>query len=157
MHESEKWKWSRWVVSDSSRPHGRQPTRLLHPWDYMHHKQVAQWQRILLPMQETQFRSLGREDPLEEEVAAHSSILAWRIPWTEEPGGLHTQQGSVQAKEWWVKQSRTPYNPEVCRARWSFNSNTTYACSDRQLSQSRNCKRWQEKYTEMRFLKPKTI
>jgi len=32
--------------------------------------------------------SLGQEDPLEESVAAHSSILAWRLPWTEEPGGL---------------------------------------------------------------------
>ena len=39
-------------------------------------------------MQETQVRSLGQEDPLEEGIAAHSSILAWRIPWTEEPGGL---------------------------------------------------------------------
>ena len=37
-------------------------------------------------MQETQVRSLGWEDPLEKEVATHSSILAWRIPWTEEPG-----------------------------------------------------------------------
>ena len=39
-------------------------------------------------MQETQVQSLGREDPLEKEVATHSSILAWEIPWTEEPGGL---------------------------------------------------------------------
>ena len=39
-------------------------------------------------MQETWVRSLGREDSLEEEMATHSSILAWRIPWTEEPGGL---------------------------------------------------------------------
>ena len=39
-------------------------------------------------MQETGVQSLGREDPLEESKAAHSSILAWRIPWTEEPGGL---------------------------------------------------------------------
>ena len=39
-------------------------------------------------MQETQVRSLGQEDPLEEEMATHSSILAWEIPWTEEPGGL---------------------------------------------------------------------
>ena len=39
-------------------------------------------------MQETQVRSLGWEDPLENEMAAHSSILAWKIPWTEEPGGL---------------------------------------------------------------------
>ena len=44
-------------------------------------------------MQETQemwVRSLGREDPLEEEMATHSSILAWRIPWTEEPGRLQS-------------------------------------------------------------------
>ena len=39
-------------------------------------------------VQETQVRSLGREDPLEEGVATHSRILAWEIPWTEEPGGL---------------------------------------------------------------------
>ena len=40
-------------------------------------------------MQETQVQSLGWEDPLEKGTATHSSILAWRIPWTEEPGGLH--------------------------------------------------------------------
>ena len=40
--------------------------------------------------QETQVQSLGREDPLEKEIATHSSILAWRIPWTEEPGGLQS-------------------------------------------------------------------
>ena len=37
---------------------------------------------------QTQVRSLGREDPLEKEMATHSNIPAWRIPWTEEPGGL---------------------------------------------------------------------
>ena len=41
-------------------------------------------------MQEMQVRSRGREDPLEEEMAVHSSIFAWRIPWTEEPGGLQS-------------------------------------------------------------------
>ena len=41
-------------------------------------------------MQETPIRSLGREDPLEKEMATHSSILAWRIPWTEETGGLQS-------------------------------------------------------------------
>ena len=40
-------------------------------------------------MQEMQVRSLGRKDPLEEGMATHSSILAWRIPWTEELGGLN--------------------------------------------------------------------
>ena len=51
---------------------------------------MAQWQRISLKMQETWVESLGQEDPLEKEMAAHSSILAWRIPWTEEPGGLQS-------------------------------------------------------------------
>ena len=51
---------------------------------------VAQWERICLPMQETWVRSLGQEDPLQEEMATHSSILAWEIPRTEEPGGLQS-------------------------------------------------------------------
>ena len=42
----------------------------------------------LPPIQETQVQSLGQEDSLEEEMGTYSSILAWRIPWTEEPGGL---------------------------------------------------------------------
>ena len=42
-------------------------------------------------MQEIWVRSLGWEDPLEEEMATHSSILAWRVPWTEEPGGLQAK------------------------------------------------------------------
>ena len=41
-------------------------------------------------MQETQVKSLGQEDPLEKEMATHSRILAWKIPWTEEPGGLQS-------------------------------------------------------------------
>ena len=44
----------------------------------------------LLAVQETKVRSLGREDPLEKEMATHSSILAWRIPWTEDTGGLQS-------------------------------------------------------------------
>ena len=41
-------------------------------------------------MQGTQLQSLGQEDPLEKDMATHSSVLAWRIPWTEEPGGLQS-------------------------------------------------------------------
>ena len=48
---------------------------------------MAQTVKCLPAMQETQVRSLGGEDPLEKEMATHSSILAWRIPGTEEPGG----------------------------------------------------------------------
>ena len=44
----------------------------------------------LLAMQETQVQSLGWEDPLEKQMTTHSSILAWKIPWTEEPGGLQS-------------------------------------------------------------------
>ena len=49
---------------------------------------VAQTVERLSAMQETRLRSLGREDPLEKEMAAHCSILAWKIPWTAEPGRL---------------------------------------------------------------------
>ena len=43
-------------------------------------------------MQETRVLSLGQEDPLEEEMATHSSILAWEIPWTQEPGGIASRE-----------------------------------------------------------------
>ena len=51
---------------------------------------VAQRLKSLPAIQETRVRSLGQEDPLEKEMATHSSILAWEIPWTEEPGGLQS-------------------------------------------------------------------
>ena len=51
---------------------------------------VAQTVRNLPAMQETRVQSLGWEDPLEEEMATHSIILAWEIPWTEEPGKLQS-------------------------------------------------------------------
>ena len=54
---------------------------------------MAQRLKRLPAMQETWVRSLGGEDPLEEGIATHSSILAWRIPWTEEPGGLYSPRG----------------------------------------------------------------
>ena len=51
---------------------------------------VAQMVKNLPAMQETQVQSLGREDPLEKGRATHSSILAWKIPWTKEPGRLQS-------------------------------------------------------------------
>ena len=68
MHESEKWKWSCSVVSDSSRPHGLQPTRLLRPWGFPGKNTGVGCHCLLW------------EDPLVESKAAHSSIHAWRIP-----------------------------------------------------------------------------
>ena len=57
---------------------------------------IAQSVKNLPAMQETQIRLLGQEDPLEKEMATHSSILTWRIPWTEEPGRLQ----SMGLQEW---------------------------------------------------------
>ena len=51
-------------------------------------------------MQETRIRSLGQEDPLEEGMTTHSSILAWRIPWTEEPGGLQSMGLQTVGHNW---------------------------------------------------------
>ena len=62
---------------------------------------VLEWWRICQPMQVTRVWSLGWKDPLEKGMAAHSSILAWRIPWTEEPGGLQSR-GSQRVGHDWV-------------------------------------------------------
>ena len=51
---------------------------------------MAQTVKKLPAMQETQVQTLGQEDPLEKRMATHSSIPAWKIPWTEEPGGLQS-------------------------------------------------------------------
>ena len=64
--------------------------------------QAAHWVKNMPAVQQTpekQVRFLGWEDPLEEGMAAHASILAWRIPWTEEPGGLvHRSQSQTRLK-----------------------------------------------------------
>ena len=80
---------------------------------------VAQMVKNLPAMQETWVRSLGREDPLEKEMATHSSILAWRIPWTEEPGGLQSM-GSQRVGHNWVtntftntlRKEKEPWSPK---------------------------------------------
>ena len=53
---------------------------------------MAQLVKNLPARQETRVRSLGWEDALEKEMATHSSTLAWKVPWTEEPGGLESQR-----------------------------------------------------------------
>ena len=57
---------------------------------------MAQTVKRLPTMRETWVQSLGQQDPLEKEMAAHSSTFAWRIPWTEEPGGLQFM-GSLES------------------------------------------------------------
>ena len=112
--------WSRTVVSDSLWPHGLQPTRLLCPWDFPGkstgvgcHIQyswaflLAQMVKNLPAMQQTRVRSLGREDPLEKDMAPHSSTLAWRIPWIEEPGRLQSMGSRRVRHDWATSLSRT--------------------------------------------------
>ena len=70
---------------------------------------MAQWVKNLPAMQETKetcVRSLGWEDPLEKEMAAHSSFLAWEIPWTEEPGGLQSMGSQRVRHDLAIKQQQ---------------------------------------------------
>ena len=60
--------------------------------------QVTQWQGIRLPKQDMQVWFLGQEDPLEKVMATHSSILAWEIPWPEDPGGWQSMGSQSQTR-----------------------------------------------------------
>ena len=88
-----------WGFQQASEPKGTQGLQAayFHPWawngyllQYSWASLVAQTVKNAPAFQETWVPSLGWEDPLEEDMAIHSSILAWRIPWTEEPGGLQS-------------------------------------------------------------------
>ena len=100
----------------------------------------TQMVKNLLAMQETKIQSLGQEDPLEKEIATHPSILAWRIPWTEEPGGLHSMGSQRVGHDWsdsrmsrlektkhhtiyrqaiWSTEWAKPYSP--VQIRWNIN------------------------------------
>ena len=67
---------------------------------------LAQIVKNLPAMWETQIRSLGQEDLLEKEMATHSSILAWRIPWTEEPGGLQSKGSQRVGHKWAINNTQ---------------------------------------------------
>ena len=71
-------------------------------WSFL----VAKTIKNLPAMQETWVRSLGQKDPLGKGMATHSSILTWRIPWTEEPGGLHSM-GSQSVRHSWATNTFT--------------------------------------------------
>ena len=77
---------------------------------------MAQTVKRLPTMRESWVQSLGWEDLLEKEMATHSSILAWKIPWMEEPGGLHSS--------WGRKESDTTERHSLTRAR--IKKNTTH-------------------------------
>ena len=148
MHESEKWKWSHSVVSDPQRPHGLQPSRLLHPWDFpgrlgkwkssltfgfffplffsvyyqllnavLYYLRPLQYSWLENPMDGGAWWAAVHEvaksrawlsyftftfhfHALEKEMVTHSSILAWRIPGTGEPGGLPSMGSYRVGQDW---------------------------------------------------------
>ena len=61
-------------------------------------------------MQETQVWLLGSDDPLEKEMATHSNIFAWKIPWTEKPGGLQPMESQRVGEDWATKQQPQLWN-----------------------------------------------
>ena len=69
---------------------------------------VAQMLKYLPAVQETWVQSLGQEDPLEKEMSIHSSTLAWKIPWTEEPGGLQSTGSQRVGHDWATSLSLSP-------------------------------------------------
>ena len=77
--------------------------------------QMAQWIKNPPAMQETGVRSSGGEDPLEEDRATHSRILAWEIPWTEEPCGLQSMGSQRVRHDWATKHSSTAHSACVSR------------------------------------------
>ena len=87
------------------------PIQFILPQDLSWLPRRLSGKRIPLPMQEIQVWSLGQEDPLEKEMAIHFSILAWEIPWTEEPGELQTMGSQrvghdLGTKQWQQRPSR---------------------------------------------------
>ena len=78
---------------------------------------VAQKVKCLPAMRETWVRSLGREDTLQKEMATHSSILAWKIPWREEPGGLQSRDSQRVGQDWVTSFHFTSLHSSVRRSR----------------------------------------
>ena len=81
---------------------------------------VAQWVNSLPTMQESRVQSLGWEDPLEKEMAIHSSILAWKIPWTEDAGGLQSM-GPQRSRHNWVPNTFTSLSNSELNIRYLCN------------------------------------
>ena len=81
-------------------------------------------------MQETWVRSLGWEDPLEKGMATHSNILAWKIPWTEETGGLQSTGLRRVRNNWTTKEQEKTSKTEVYYQGFSFNSTFNFLFSE---------------------------
>ena len=81
---------------------------------------VTQSVKIPPAVQETWVQSLGWEDPLEKEMVTHSSILAWKISWTEEPGGLQSMGSQRVGHDWATNTYLLTYNLRISLREWLF-------------------------------------
>ena len=77
-------------------------------------------------MQEMQVQSLGWEDPLKKEMVTHSSILAWTIPWTEEPGGLQSMGSQRIRHDLVIKQQQYDQNPHFWKVNFGIQFKTIF-------------------------------
>ena len=83
-----------------------------------------------LMLKQTQVRSLGRDDPLEKEMVSHSSILAWRIPWTEEPGGLQPMGWQGVRHDWMTLHAYMPNCNLECSGHITWSAHCSSQASD---------------------------
>ena len=90
-------------------------------------------------MLETWVQSLGQEDPMEKGMATHSSILAWRISWTMEPGGLHTVHGITKSRTWLSDSLLLNYLQQSSTYEHMASSNTKSGKTFRKFDISKNC------------------
>ena len=92
-------------------------------------ERLCKWKRIRLPMR---VQSLGRKDPLEESMAIHCTILAWRLPWTEEPGGFLQSTGLQRVRHDWSDLAW-----RGCTAFWMSNVYTISFCPREEVVKER--------------------
>ena len=102
--------------------------------------------------QEVQVQSLGQEDPLEEEMTAHSSVLAWKIPWTEESGGLQSPRSWTQlsnSQQQWFHNVTLSERDQIlkicCLSIYMNNNKRQNSCVDKKKNQISGC-HWKFSY-----------
>ena len=109
-HHSLPWKWAVFLLQTSQKILGKTEEINSLSKHLLCTKKgfpLAQWERICLPMQDAQVWPLRQEEPLEKGMATHSSILAWRIPWREEPGGLQSTGLQRIRHDWSTRRTHT--------------------------------------------------
>ena len=167
MHESEKWKWSHSVVSESSWPHGLQPTRLLRPWDFpgkstgvschfllqgifLSQGSNQQWNLNLVPFYSKTYCLFTKA------MATHSSTLAWKIPWTEGPGGLPSMGSHRVRHDWSDLAAAAAATLEFQRPEWGLQPwappSLSFLFTSCKVKERRSQEEWEKELILVEFL-----